>query len=115
MKIRITAAVMAACIIVCAGCSQSKSGNKDSQMPEAMGNMRTQQTVVISDSIKQNATRTVTGTVESIVGNEVTLVITPERTAKGGSGSGMQRQQREMPDAEKATEMPQRAEFADCR
>lgn len=120
MKIKITALFMVLCIIICGGCAQSKSSEKSERGKErqaAMGQsgVRSQQSsVVISDSIKLNAVRTVTGTVQSIVGNEVTLLISDQK-----SGENTERPARgerpfaEIAEGEKASDMPQRAEFAD--
>lgn len=75
MKSKIFILIMA--IAMCAGCSQSEKSGKNGQMPN--GNeraARNQQAVFVSDEVKAKATKTVTGTVSNIVGNEVTLIVT---------------------------------------
>ena len=80
MKIKITALAMAALLVICAGCSDSKPANANGAKSGNMqtGNQRQQTFVFVSDEVKQAATKVITGTVESIVGNEITLLIASE-------------------------------------
>ena len=69
-KIVITALLA---LMLCSGCAGKSNELKTGNM------LQWQQTaVVISDEIKNSAVKVVSGTVESIVGNEVTLLISSE-------------------------------------
>ena len=110
MKMRIMAAVLAMCVLLCTGCSQKSGKNDRDTKSGAQAVARAQKSAaVISDAVKEKATKTVTGTVQSIVGNEVTLLI-------NASGTGRRTDRADRPQisaeaGEKASELPQRAEF----
>jgi len=109
MKIRMIAVLLAVSVLVCSGCSQKGKGANAERGGMPQGTAQARQTVAtVSDVVKLNATKTVTGTVQSIVGNEVTLLIT-----SGGGQQRAERPKREIAEGEKAADMPQRAEFAD--
>ncbi len=124
MKKRIISALLSVLVLLCAGCSQEGKGSNDERGAMSQGTSQSRQTAVaISDSVKQNATKTVTGTVQSIVGNEVTLLITAQSKGAEGSdtdnaerqnrGERGERPNREMAAGENAAEMPQAVRFAE--
>lgn len=81
MKTKVMILIAILSVAVVTGCSSKNSKNE----PDMGMSQRQQTTVTVSDEIKQNATKVVTGTVESIVGNEVTLLVSSENDGKSDS------------------------------